>query len=151
MVKLNAHNVKIRTFVHATEDPEKVLEALETLFPEDLSPKDVEFEMVETVGYFGNPILVIDAEIKKSKNVRKFLENLKNILSEEDKAFLLENLEEKVDENGTFYIRFDKQKAYLGEIKVLDGEDVIHVRIKAKSFPMKKETVVRAIGEWLSE
>jgi hypothetical protein len=151
MVKLNAHNVKIRTFVHATEDPEKVLEALETLFPEDLSPKDVEFEMVETEGYFGNPILVIDAEIKRSRNVRKFLENLKNILSEEDKAFLLENLEEKVDENGTFYIRFDKQKAYLGEIKVLDGEDVIHVRIKVKSFPMKKETVVRAIGEWLSE
>lgn len=151
MVKLNAHNVKIRTFVHATEDPEKVLEALETLFPEDLSPKDVEFEMVETEGYFGNPILVIDAEIKRNRNVRKFLENLKNILSEEDKAFLLENLEEKVDENGTFYIRFDKQKAYLGEIKVLDGEDVIHVRIKVKSFPMKKETVVRAIGEWLSE
>ncbi|AEH24515.1 RNA-binding protein [Pyrococcus yayanosii] len=152
MVKrLQAHSVKIRTFIHATEDPEKVLEALETLFPDDVSPKDVEFEVIETEGYFGNPILVVDAELRRSKNVRKFLENLKKLLSEEDKAYLVEHAEEKVDETGTFYIRFDKQKAYLGEVKVTEGEDVIHVRIKVKAFPMKKESVVKAVREWLSD
>ena len=151
MVKLQAHSVKIRTFIHATEDPEKVLEALETLFPEDLSPQDVDFEIIETEGYFGNPILVMDAEIKRSKNVRKFLENLKALLSEEDKAYLIEHAEEKVDETGTFYIRFDKQKAYLGEVKVTEGEDVIHVRVKVKAFPMKKESVVKSVKEWLGE
>ncbi|BAA30998.1 RNA-binding protein [Pyrococcus horikoshii] len=147
--RLQAHNVKIRTFIHATEDPEKVLEALETLFPEDISPKDVDFEVIETEGYFGNPILVVDAEIRHSRNVRKFLENLRNSLSEEDRKYLLEHAEEKVDETGTFYIRFDKQKAYLGEIKVSEGQDVIHVRIKVKAFPMRKEAVVNAVKKWL--
>lgn len=94
--RLQAHNVKIRTFIHATEDPEKVLEALETLFPEDISPKDVDFEVIETEGYFGNPILVVDAEIRHSRNVRKFLENLRNSLSEEDRKYLLEHAEEKL-------------------------------------------------------
>ncbi|AEC51382.1 hypothetical protein PNA2_0465 [Pyrococcus sp. NA2] len=147
--RLQAHNIRIRTFIHATEDPEKVLEALETLFPEDISPKDVDFEVIETEGYFGNPILVVDAEIRHSRNIRKFLENLRNLLSEEDRRYLWEHAEEKVDETGTFYIRFDKQKAYLGEVKVSEGEDVIHVRIKVKAFPMKKETVVNAVREWL--
>ncbi|ASJ15590.1 hypothetical protein A3L04_00115 [Thermococcus chitonophagus] len=147
--RLQAHNIRIRTFIHATEDPEKVLEALETLFPEDISAKDIDFEVIETEGYFGNPILVVDAELRHSRNIRKFLENLRKMLSEEDRRYLWEHAEEKVDDTGTFYIRFDKQKAYLGEAKVSEGEDVIHVRIKVKAFPMKKESVVKAVREWL--
>jgi len=151
MAKLQAHHIRVSTFAHATEDPEKVLEAMGTFFPEDIPSEDIEFEILETEGYFGNPIKVINAEVKRSRSVKKMLENLKNLLSEEDKEYLLENLEEKVDETGTFFIRFNKQKAYLGEVAVGEGEDVIQVKIKVKAFPMKKETVVKTIKEWLSE
>ncbi|HHI01135.1 MAG TPA: RNA-binding protein [Thermococcus litoralis] len=151
MAKLQAHHIRVSTFAHATEDPEKVLEAMGTFFPEDIPSEDIEFEIIETEGYFGNPIKVINAEVKRSRSVKKMLEHLKNLLSEEDKEYLLENLEEKVDETGTFFIRFNKQKAYLGEVAVGEGEDVIQVKIKVKAFPMKKETVVKTIKEWLSE
>jgi len=151
MPKLQAHHIRVSTFAHATEDPEKVLEAMGIFFPEDVPSEDIEFEILETEGYFGNPIKVINAELKRSKSVKKMLEHLKEILNEEDKEYLLENLEEKVDETGTFFIRFNKQKAYLGEVAVGEGEDVIQVKIKVKAFPMKKETVVKTIKEWLSE
>jgi len=151
MPKLQAHHIRVSTFAHATEDPEKVLEAMGIFFPEDVPSEDIEFEILETEGYFGNPIKVINAELKRSKSVKKMLEHLKEILNEEDKEYLLENLEEKVDETGTFFIRFNKQKAYLGEVAVGEGEDVIQVKIKIKAFPMKKETVVKTIKEWLSE
>ena len=151
MPKLQAHHIRVSTFAHATEDPEKVLEAMGIFFPEDIPSEDIEFEILETEGYFGNPIKVINAELKRSKSVKKMLEHLKELLNEEDKEYLLENLEEKVDETGTFFIRFNKQKAYLGEVAVGEGEDVIQVKIKVKAFPMKKETVVKTIKEWLSE
>ncbi|MDK2983828.1 MAG: RNA-binding protein, partial [Thermococcaceae archaeon] len=151
MAKLQAHHIRVSTFVHATEDPEKVLEAMGTFFPEDVPSDDIEFEILETEGYFGNPIKVINAEVSRSKSVRKMLEHIKGLLSEEDKRYLLENLEEKVDDMGTFFIRFSKQKAYLGEAEVSEGEDVIQVKIKVKAFPMRKESVVKAIREWLSE
>jgi len=151
MPKLQAHHIRVSTFAHATEDPEKVLEAMGIFFPEDVPSEDIEFEILETEGYFGNPIKVINAELKRSKSVKKMLEHLKELLNEEDKEYLLENLEEKVDETGTFFIRFNKQKAYLGEVAVGEGEDVIQVKIKVKAFPMKKETVVKIIKEWLSE
>ena len=151
MPKLQAHHIRVSTFAHATEDPEKVLEAMGIFFPEDVPSEDIEFEILETEGYFGNPIKVINAELKRSKSVKKMLEHLKELLNEEDKEYLLENLEEKVDETGTFFIRFNKQKAYLGEVAVGEGEDVIQVKIKIKAFPMKKETVVKTIKEWLSE
>ncbi|RLF83033.1 hypothetical protein DRN41_07475 [Thermococci archaeon] len=151
MPKLQAHHIRVSTFAHATEDPEKVLEAMGIFFPEDIPSEDIEFEILETEGYFGNPIKVINAELKRSKSVKKMLEHLKELLNEEDKEYLLENLEEKVDETGTFFIRFNKQKAYLGEVAVGEGEDIIQVKIKVKAFPMKKETVVKTIKEWLRE
>ncbi|MCD6142992.1 RNA-binding domain-containing protein, partial [Thermococcus sp.] len=116
MPKLQAHHIRVSTFAHATEDPEKVLEAMGIFFPEDVPSEDIEFEILETEGYFGNPIKVINAELKRSKSVKKMLEHLKELLNEENKEYLLENLEEKVDETGTFFIRFNKQKAYLGEV-----------------------------------
>ncbi|MDI3474498.1 MAG: RNA-binding protein [Thermococcaceae archaeon] len=151
MTQLKAHHVRLTTFIQATEDEDKVLEAIATFIPEEIDEDDVLFDILETEGYFGNPIKVVNVEIKRSKAVRKFLEYFKELLSEEDKRYLLDHLDEKVDEEGTFYVRFNKQKAYLGEAEVEEGPDVIQVRIKVKAFPMRKEAVVKAVREWLEE
>ncbi len=151
MAKLQAHHVRLTTFIHATEDEDKVLEAIATFIPDEIDEDDVLFDVEETTGFFGNPIKVVNVEIKRSRAVRTFLKNFKELLSEEDKKYILENLDEKVDEEGTLYVRFNKQKAYLGEAKVDEGPDVVQVRIKAKAFPMRKEAVVKAVREWLEE
>lgn len=148
---MKAHYVRLTTFIHATEDEDKVLEAIGTFIPEEIDDDDVLFDIVETQGFFGNPIKVVNVEIKRSKAVRKFIDHFKKLLSEEDKTYLLDHLDEKIDEEGTLYVRFNKQRAYLGEAEVDEGEDVIQVRIKVKAFPMKKESVVKAVREWLSE
>jgi len=148
---VRAHHVRLTTFIHATEDEDKVLEAIGTFIPEDINDDDVLFDIAETQGFFGNPIKVVNVEIKRSKAVRRFLDHFKKLLSERDKAYLLDHLDEKIDEEGTLYVRFNKQKAYLGEAEIDEGDDVIQVRIKVKAFPMKKESVMKAVREWLSE
>ncbi len=149
MAKIRAHHVRITTFIQATEDEDKVLEAVGTFIPEEIEDEDVTLDVDETTGFFGNPIKVVNVEIKRSKAVRKFLDHFRELLSEEDRRYILENLDEKVDEEGTLYVRFNKQKAYLGEPEVDEGGDTIQVRIKVKAFPMRKESVVKAVREWL--
>ncbi|ASJ08659.1 hypothetical protein A3L11_05225 [Thermococcus siculi] len=151
MAQLKAHHVRLTTFIQATEDEDKVLEAIATFIPEEIDEDDVLFDIDETTGFFGNPIKVVNAEIKRSKAVRAFLKYFKELLSEEDRRYLLEHLNEKVDEEGTLYVRFNKQKAYLGEVEIDEGADVIQIRIKVKAFPMRKEAVVKAVREWLEE
>ncbi len=151
MAKLRAHHVRLTTFIQATEDEDKVLDAIATFIPEEIDEDDVIFDIDETKGFFGNPIKVVNVEIKRSKAVRQFLDYFKEILSEEDREYLLENIDEKVDEEGTLYVRFNKQKAYLGDVEIDEGADVIQVRIKVKAFPMRKEAVVKAVREWLEE
>ena len=148
---LRAHHVRLNTFIHATEDEDKVLEAIGTFIPEEIDEDDVTFDVEETTGFFGNPIKVVNVEIKRSKAVRTFLNHLKELLNDDAKRYILENLDEKIDEDGTLYIRFNKQKAYLGEVELDEGADVVQVKIKVKAFPMRKETVLKAVREWLSE
>ena len=148
---LRAHHVRLTTFIHATEDEDKVLEAIGTFIPEEIDDEDVHFDVEETTGFFGNPIKVVNVEIKRSKAVRAFLKHFRELLDENARRYILENLDEKVDDEGTLYVRFNKQKAYLGEVEVDEGADVIQVRIKVKAFPMRKETVVKAVREWLEE
>jgi RNA binding exosome subunit len=151
MGKIGAHHVRITTFIQATEDEDKVLEAIGTFIPDEIDDDDVLFDVEETKGFFGNPIKVVNVEIKRSRAVRAFLNHFRELLSEEDRRYILENLEEKVDEEGTLYVRFNKQKAYLGEPEIDEGGDTIQVRIKVKAFPMRKEAVVKAVREWLEE
>ncbi|ACJ15630.1 predicted exosome subunit, DUF54 family [Thermococcus onnurineus NA1] len=151
MAKIKAHHVRLTTFIHATEDEDKVLEAIGTFIPEEIDDDDVLFDIVETRGFFGNPIKVVNVEIKRSKAVRKFIDYFKELLSDRDKTYLLDHLDEKIDEEGTLYVRFNKQRAYLGDAEVDEGEDVIQVRIKVKAFPMRKDAVVKAVKEWLEE
>ncbi|WP_297507171.1 RNA-binding protein [Thermococcus sp.] len=151
MTNLKAHHVRITTFIQATEDEDKVLEAIATFIPEEIDEEDVLLDVSETTGFFGNSIKVVNVEIKRSRAVRAFLKHFKELLSEEDKKYILEHLDEKVDEEGTLYVRFNKQKAYLGEAEVDEGPDVIQVKIKVKAFPMRKEAVVKAVREWLEE
>lgn len=148
---MQAHHIRISTFIHGTENEDKVLEALGTFIPEEIPDDEVDFEILETEGYFGNPIKVVNLEIKRSRYVKAFLKHFKLLLDEESKEYLLEHLDEKIDEEGVFYVRFNKQRAYLGEAEIDEGEDVIQVRIKVKAFPMKKDKVVKAVEEWLKE
>jgi hypothetical protein len=151
MGKIGAHHVRITTFIQATEDEDKVLEAISTFIPEDIDDDDVLWDIDETRGFFGNPIKVVNVEIKRSRAVRQFLDYFRGLLDDEGREYLLERLDEKVDEEGTFYVRFNKQKAYLGEPVVEDCDDAVQIRIKVKAFPMRKETVVKALKEWLEE
>ncbi|WP_297498446.1 RNA-binding protein [Thermococcus sp.] len=151
MAKLQAHHVRLTTFIQATEDEDKVLEAIATFIPDEIDDDDVHFDVEETTGFFGNPIRVVNVEIQRNRSVRVFLRYFRELLSDEDRKYLLEHLDEKVDEEGILYIRFNKQKAYLGEAEVDEGPDVIQVRIKVKAFPMRKESVVKAVREWLEK
>ncbi len=121
-----------RTFSHATEDDRKVKEA--TLFACGCN----EVTMDETNGYHGNRIKVLEARIS-GKKVDAFFKRL----DREDLELLLDSIEKRVDEDSFFFLRLDKQLAYEHRLKLSDGEDVIAVRGKIKSYPKKRENSVK--------
>lgn len=129
------HNISYRVFVYGTENEEKVKEAVQTLFPNSHPQTDT------TEGYFKNPVLILHNKITKNREIKEFVEILKQIDAPSKKQ-LRSELENKMDERGNLFLRFNKQRAYLGDLKIVEHGDAIHVKINVAAYPAKKENAI---------
>ncbi len=130
------HNISYRVFVYGTENDEKVKEAVKTLFPNSHPQTDT------TEGYFKNPVLILHDKITKNREIKEFVNVLKQIDTASKKR-LRSELENKMDERGNLFLRFDKQRAYLGDLKIIEHGDAIHVKINVAAYPAKKENAIK--------
>lgn len=134
------HNISYRVFVYGTENEEKVRESIKTLFPNS-NPQTNTIE-----GYFKNPVLILNDKLTKTREIKEFVKILKQIDKPSQKR-LLNELENKMDEKGNLFLRFDKQRAYLGNLKIIEHGDTIHVKIKIAAYPAKKENAIKLTKE----
>jgi len=124
---MNIHNITLRAIVQATESEEKVRTALSLFLFGD------EIETITTEGHFGNPITILHARIK-GKNCSKFIDLLKSKLSESELERLKNERCERIDEDCSFHIRFDKQAAYKGILQLAKTADKRPIHQKLLSW-----------------
>jgi RNA binding exosome subunit len=132
-------NLAFRTFAHATEDPDRVEKALRFVSGAE------EIKKSNSTGYHGNPIVVMEARVTDSKSIRALFRSL----SRDDLSKLLETLDRRLDEESFFFLRLDKQEAFLGKFIMTEGEDVIAVRGKVKSYPQTRENAMETMRKFL--
>ena len=117
-------SVEISTIAHATEDTSKVEDALRKL----LLGTSLQFTRRHLEGHHGNPIVKVDARLSYKDAVR-FAETLIKLLSRSERLQIQRDLTLHSDDEGNLYIRLDKQKLFLGEVR-LGEEDPVRVKIK---------------------
>jgi RNA binding exosome subunit len=135
--------VDIRVFAHATEDLDKVIEAVKHVIPSD-QMEDVVFSRKYVRGHYGNPITLFEAKIKKKETIKALVDNLSSHLSELDKETLRKEIHLHV-EKGSLYIRLDKQAALQGRLNLCTA-DPIHIRIRFRKT--KIEDIVKTCQEF---
>jgi hypothetical protein len=118
--------IDIRVFAHATEEVDKVLNAVRNALPAKLVDT-ITFKKTNLTGHHGNPIILLEARVKEKNAVQEIFKKISSSLSSLDKEFLKNEIRQHMD-GGNLYIRLDKQSAYLNEIK-LCTTDPIHFRI----------------------
>lgn len=138
------HNISYRVFVYGTEKERKVREAIKTLFPNSSPQLNI------TEGYFKNPVLILHDKITKSRDIKGFIKILEN-LDLQARRRVLNELDSKMDEKGNLFLRFDKQRAYLGNLKIIEHGDAIHVKIKLAAYPAKKKNAVKIAADIFGE
>jgi hypothetical protein len=135
-----AHNAVLRAHCHATEEEDRVRRAV-ALLAGGLAPARSLAE-----GHFKNPILVLEVVAQKRDadavwaRVRGAREVARQLAAE---------AERRLDDAGVFYARFDKQRAYQGEVALTSGDDAIHLRSKIAAFPQKKDPALAKVREFL--
>ena len=139
MPKVPFHYVDLRAFSYATEDVKRVEQALYALLPED-----VELERNENVGHHGDRIVVLSARVETADEMRHVLDRLSEL---EDLDRVLDELDERIDDNCALFLRLDKQAAFRDEVRLGPG---LTVRTKVEAYPAKKEKAVANARETLS-
>jgi|YelNatPaOPRAMG01_1025707.scaffolds.fasta_scaffold00486_4 RNA binding exosome subunit len=126
--------VEIEAYAHATEDPSKVEEAIKNILFEAIRDK-IKLEKTTLRGHYGNPIIVYRGAMENVSE--ELLLNLIKRMSPEDRVSLKASLDIHLGKHNVLYLRFNKQEAYLGRLK-LDQIDAICLRLKLKPHVFNK-------------
>jgi len=136
MPRVPFHYIDLRTFCYATEDEKRVEAALRAFLPEDF-----DLDRMENTGHHGDRIVVLSARVENADAMRHVLDRLAE-LDAIDRV--LDELDERVDDNCSFFLRLDKQAAFQDEIRLGDG---ITLRAKVEAYPAKHEAAVENARE----
>lgn len=129
--------LEVQALVHTTEDREKVIAALENLFP-----FPIELDSQRLSGQYGNSIELLKTRVTKKNKIEEFLGHICSALGEECRRLVGETGRRL--SKGRFFVRFDKGKAYLGRARLGEG---IQVELKVTSHPYREEKIKRELRE----
>jgi RNA binding exosome subunit len=135
----NFHWIKVKAICYATEDEDLICDVVSGM----TGAEELDIDISE--GLHNNPLTVIDANLTKNKEYA----TLFNTLGKDIAMQLLDGVEDRIDDDCVFYVRFDKQKAVCGEYEICHGGDVISLTAKIMSHPARKEVAVGVFKNYL--
>jgi RNA-binding protein len=131
--------IDIRVFAHATEDTEKVENAVRNLLPIELAETLI-FQKTSLTGHHGNPIILFTAQLTDKKTLPAALQKMGSNLNSLDKEELSRDLKLHLEKRN-LYLRFDKQAAFLGKVKFTQ-KDPIHFKVHFKNKTSEEITEI---------
>ena len=124
------HNISVEAFMYPTEDQKRVRKALNLVLPLKAKLKREEMD-----SYYGPKIARLTYRADKAPEIREILQKIIGGLSKEERQEIAGTIEDRMDEEGNFHLRFSKQKAYAGQLALAYKGDVMKLSIKIASFP----------------
>ena len=132
--------IELKSFVHTTEDFDKVLSCLR-----NLPPFDFEYDVDKSEGHFGNPISTLRVGITRQAQIAEFMRFMTKELSKDAMAELIDKLEKRLVGN-KLYFRLDKMAAFKGEVALGEGVQVI---LTVTSYPYERKGIIKGLRELL--
>jgi len=130
-----------RAICHATEDSSKVELAIRAVVG------DAEVRRSVTEGHFGNTIEVLESSIDEERAIMDVFGHM----TADDISKVASTIEARIDDSCHFFLRFDKQEAFMGRLRLSDGDDVVAVRVKVRAFPAKPAVAAQAMTAVLED
>jgi len=134
------HYLDLRAFCYATEDEKRVERALGTFLPEEFP-----IDRTESEGHHGDRIVVLSARVENADGIRHVLDRVADLPEAER---LIDELDERINDNNAFFVRLDKQAAFNGRAELGEG---LTLRGKVEAYPAKREKAVENASEALSD
>lgn len=139
---LGYRDIRVEAFVHATESQEAVEKALRLFAP------GARVERRELGGHFGQPLLQLTAVERDPKAAGAAMSRVQAAVGGEIGGRLGKHL----DESLTLHIRFDKQEAFEGRMRLEQSarSDVVKLAARLKLPRRPREEAMASVAEAFS-
>ncbi|MBR2348467.1 MAG: exosome protein [Candidatus Methanomethylophilaceae archaeon] len=139
-MQVTFHWVRVQTFCYATEKRELLEETMTELLGTD------EFQEEISEGEHGNIMTILETRLTKQREFNSLFKKL----GPEICQWILDDIDNRIDEDCVFYMRLDKQKAVQGIYEVAHHGDVVAITGKVQSHPARKDVAVRVMSDFLT-
>ena len=139
-MQVTFHWVRVQTFCYATEKRELLEETMTELLGTD------EFQEEISEGEHGNIMTILETRLTKQREFNSLFKKL----GPESCQWILDDIDNRIDEDCVFYMRLDKQKAVQGIYEVAHHGDVVAITGKVQSHPARKDVAVRVLSDFLT-
>jgi RNA binding exosome subunit len=141
--------IEARAYARATEITDRVADAILNIFPEELRQNVITTgESVE--GQSGDEIVIFTGVLESTEDCGLTFDYIINNLQKSDRGTLRRSLDLRLNAKSVFFLRIDKQGAFLERLRLADNADVIRTRIYFKDNPKcKPEDAIHFIEQRL--
>lgn len=139
-MQVTFHWVRVQTFCYATEKRELLEETMTELLGTDEFQEDI------SEGEHGNIMTILETRLTKQREFNSLFKKL----GPEICQWILDDIDNRIDEDCVFYMRLNKQKAVQGIYEVAHHGDVVAITGKVQSHPARKDVAVRVMSDFLT-
>jgi RNA binding exosome subunit len=130
--------IDARAHVRATEVPDRVLTAITNIFPKTLQ-EELVTTWTKVEAHSGIPMSIVTIVLEKTKACFSAFDSIIDNLPKPDRKTLSRTIEARLDDQCVFYLRLEKQEAFLERLKLAIGPDVISLQIHLQQYPRCKQ------------
>lgn len=150
-MKRLVHNISVRVFEKDNDQLNSTKNLFYKLLPVDFEKEKISVDHEKAEGFNDKTIHILSMDTSKRRNNRVLLDNIFENLSSEDKQKIKLDRKTRLDPEGNFYIRLDKNSLLKNEYKLTDGGDCFHFTVKLAAYPMKKEKILESLDMLLKD
>lgn len=146
------HHISLRVIAHSTEEKSRVMDALGLFLKNSLGGKVAGslaeiVDSIEAEGHYGNPITIFSTQLTRKHDTLAFADFVHKNMASEDIKTLRDEMPDRLDDDQVFHLRFDKQEAYLGHVKLVSSSDAISAKVKIETYPKNREIAGKIVEE----
>ncbi|NQU79115.1 hypothetical protein HQ545_05080 [Candidatus Woesearchaeota archaeon] len=144
-----AHNVKISVFAYDGEDADSIRRAMISLLPFNLEDEKLSISECAAKGFGEKRISIGVILLEKQRHISKFLDSLRNSLTQDQIKLLAQQAESRLDRDINFFIRLDKPSLIDGDYHITDSGNCFHIRINIAAYPVNRENGLKLVNRWI--
>jgi hypothetical protein len=137
------HNVTVSVFMAEDEDTADAYAIFYALLPDiDFEKEKVSVEIAKAEGFDHKIIYFCSLKTHKQRHNKLVVETVFAALSKQDRQKLYRERESRMDDEGSFYLRLEKNALQEGLYRLTDEGDCFHMKIKLAAYPKTKENAL---------